>query len=244
MKSLIAGLLIIAAVCSYARAASTDTVQQSGVDVMGINFRSITDVPVEFKTVEIHMTRAEAPVEQESKRKNRRTELMPLPGHGTCSGAFIDETGDLLTARHCVDGFAEFQVQTYDHQIYTAVVVATSAAHDLAMLRIDRRNTGYFELADRVFRGQQVFVLGSPLGITDTLSEGVIARIDGDVTLLDCSALPGNSGGPVFDKYDRLVGILTAGYTVGFGVTHLNMAQGLDAVHFFIKDALEKRHGR
>lgn len=198
--------------------------------------------PVEAKVVELHMRTKSAEIQEQKKRKGDVTTL-PFRG-GTCSGSFIDATGDVLTARHCVDGFDSFEVQTYDGRIYAAVVIATSAAHDLAMIHIDRMNTPFFRLASDVTRGQHIFILGSPLGITNTLSEGVVAKLDGDMTLLDCSALPGNSGGPVFDQYQRMIGVLNAGYIVMYGVTHLNQAQGLDAVHFFLKEALEKRYGR
>lgn len=225
MKSLLAGLIIVLATTGC-RAASTSTIS----------------VAVE-KTVEIHMTHNVASALQESK-KVRRVQTLPLAGHGTCSGEFINNNGDILTARHCVDGFDEFEVQTADRRIYTAVVIATSAAHDLALIHIDRRNTPFFRLAETVERGQVVFVLGSPLGITDTLSTGIVARLAGDVTLLDCSVLPGNSGGPVMDVDGNLIGVVNAGFIVMAGVTHLNIIQGLDAVHFFIQEATEKRYGR
>lgn len=202
------------------------------------------DAPVEQKVVEIHMSVDGPTTIPEAKHKTRTTVTLPLKRAGTCSGEFVTRTGDILTARHCVDGFDTFEVQTFDSRRYTAIVIATSTAHDLAMVHIDRLNTPFFALASTVVRGQTIFVLGSPLGITDTLSTGIVARIGGDVTLLDCSALPGNSGGPVFDKERRLVGVLNAGFIVMAGVTHLNQAQGLDAIRFFIREALEKRYGR
>lgn len=234
MKSLLVGLFIVAISGTTVHAASTDT----------INIIVQEEVPIEARVVEIHMaSKQAAPLEESKRRKSRKIETLPF-SHGTCSGAFIDSMGDIVTARHCVDGFDSFEVQTYDQRHYTAIVVATSTAHDLALLHIDRRDTSYFEFADSATRGERIFVLGSPLGITDTLSTGVIARFDGDVTLIDCSALPGNSGGPVFNQEGKLVGILNAGYIVMLGVTHLNMAQGLDAVYFFVAEALRNRYGR
>lgn len=204
-------------------------------------FNVVELIPVEQKVVELHMTAKAAPPTVAESRRRKKTETLPYIRTGTCSGSFINDSGDILTAKHCVDGFDEFEVLTYDRRTYVAVVVATSLVHDLALLHIDRRNTAYFELAKGSVRGQTVFILGSPLGITDTLSTGVIAKIEGDATLVDCSALPGNSGGPLFDTNEKLVGVLNAGYIWGFGVTHLNRAIGLDAVHFFLKKALENK---
>lgn len=224
MSSFYLGLLTISLLTTVCRAASTDTIV----------------VPVEQKVVEIHMSLNKSITAEESKRR-RKMEILPYLGHGTCSGSFINGNGDILTARHCVAGFDEFEVMTFDRRLYTGTVIATSTAHDLALIHIDRRNTPYFELASEVRRGDTVFVLGSPLAITDTMSTGIIARLDGDVTLIDCSALPGNSGGPAFNKEQKMVGVVTAGFIVMFGVTHLNVMQSIDAVYFFLTEVLRGR---
>lgn len=245
MKSLLCSLLIISA--GTVHAASTDTAKNEGIPFIvpaRYEVEGSGGTPVEQKVVEIHMASKVVPTAEESKhRKNRKIETLPF-SHGTCSGALIDSMGDIVTARHCVDGFDSFEVLTYDQRHYIGVVIATSTAHDLALIHIDRRNTAYFDFAENATRGERIFVLGSPLGITDTLSAGVIARFAGDITLLDCSALPGNSGGPVFNQAGELVGILNAGYIVMLGVTHLNMAQGLDAVYFFVAETLRHRYER
>lgn len=216
MKRLLGSLLILSSL-QFANAASTDT------------------IPAELKVVEIHMTRAEqAPAEQQKKKAKKSPTVIPLPGHGTCSGSFVDEFGDIITARHCVEGFQSFEVVTADRRTYAAEVIAVSKNHDLALIHIDRFGTPYFRLAPSVTRGEPVFVLGSPLGITDTLSTGIVARLDGDILLLDCGVLPGNSGGPVFNKDGELMGVASAGFIVFFGMTHLNIAQGLDAIQFFL----------
>lgn len=200
----------------------------------------IVSEPVEHKVVEIHMTTAAKEV-IESKKRNKKDNQIPVHGHGTCSGAFIDNIGDILTARHCIDGFDTFEVVTYENRKYTAIVVATSTIHDLALIHIDKLNTPYFKIAAKVERGQSVSVLGSPLGITDTLTKGIIARIDGDVFLLDCSVLPGNSGGPVYNDDGQMVGIVNAVYIVFMGTTHLSITQGIDAIYFFLSGVFARR---
>lgn len=214
------------------------TVVISGSTVHAASTHPVS-VPVEQKVVEIHM--AAAPTVLEDMKKKRKSETLPYTRRGTCSGAFINNKGDILTAKHCVDGFVEFEVLTYDSKKYSAVVVATSTVHDLAIIHVDRRNTAFFQLADKVTRGERVYALGSPLGITDTMSTGVVARIDGDITLMDCSALPGNSGGPLYNEDEKLVGVVSAGFIVLFGTTHLNVAQGLDAVAYFIEKTLGRK---
>ncbi len=201
---------------------------------------TITSEPVENKVVEIHMSNKIPSTVSDAKHR-RKTNIIPLPGQGICSGAFIDDIGDIITARHCVEGYDTFAVITSDRQEYMAIILATSTIHDLALLHIDYRNTKYFKPAVNIYRGESISVLGSPLGIQDTLSEGVISRINGDITLIDCSVLPGNSGGPVFDKDGKLVGIVSAGYVVMMGMTHLNIVQGIDAIWFFVQQVFSKR---
>ncbi len=243
MKSLLMGLLIIAT-AGIAEAASTDTVTDSpdvsvgqALQDMAVFMAALqpTDAPAEQKVVEIHMASPELMVPES--RRSRKIAPLPL-SNGTCSGSFIDDHGDILTAKHCVTNFTTFLVQTYDRRMYKAVVIATSPVQDLALLHIARRDTPYFRFASSVRRGEDIWTIGSPLGITDIVTQGIIAKLDGDDTLLDCGVLPGNSGGPVINKNHELVGVVIAGYTVMLGVTHLNVAQSLDAVVDFVEKTL------
>lgn len=188
------------------------------------------------RVVEIHMRTVEKPVVQEARK--RKIQQMPLMRSGLCSGAFIDAFGNIITARHCVEGFDQFEVVTYDQRVYKAQVLAVSPIHDLALIHIDRLNTPFFDPSNDIQVGTPVSILGSPLGITGTLSQGVVAKLHGDITLVDCSVLPGNSGGPVFDRRGKLVGVATAGFVVMMGMTHLNLIQSIDAVYFFVVGAL------
>lgn len=191
------------------------------------------EVTAEHKVVELTITIPEAVIQVNKGRIRMVTTA-------TCSGAFISPNGHILTARHCVDS-PEIMVSSFDHQNYKAIVIATSAIHDLALLQIARRDTPYFKLARNVIRGEKVSVLGSPLGINDVLAEGVVAKVSGDEILIDCSLLPGNSGGPVMNKNKELIGIGTAGFSVRRGVTHLNIMQSLDSVIFFLNKHLPKQ---
>lgn len=195
--------------------------------------------PVEQKVVELHMTTNRIVIE-ESKKKRSSKEL-PLSGGATCSGAFIDDMGDILTARHCVEGFDVFEVVTFDQRKYRGVVIATSTVHDLALIHIDRVNTAYFKLAKSVTRGESISALGSPLGLTNTLSQGTIAKLDGDVFMMDLTVLPGNSGGPVFNAEGNMVGVATAMFVVLLGPTHLTIAQGNEAIWFFLVSVFSRK---
>lgn len=192
---------------------------------------------IEQKVVELHITHQKAEKE-ESFNSSEKVKIVPF-GKAICSGEFIDGYGDILTAKHCTDGADAIEVRTFDGKTYDALVLAQSNLHDIAMIHIDRSHTPYFKFARTAIRGQFIRALGSPLGITNVLSEGIIAKIEGDVLLVDCSVLPGNSGGPLFDKDENLVGVVVAGYIVGFGVTHLNVVQSMDSVKPFVAAVLE-----
>lgn len=211
MKSLVAGLLIIGSL-QIAKAEDKPNIS-----------------PIEQRIVELRITRY--PIGAADTKYKKRTQDM---GQGVCSGSFIDDHGDILTAGHCAANAESIEVITYDNRRYSAIIVATTSTHDLALLHIDRLNTAHFNPARTVVQGQKVFVFGSPLAINGTLSTGIVAKLDGDWTLLDCSVLPGNSGSAVYDEHGDMIGVATAGFIVGMGMTHLNIAQSVDAVLFFL----------
>jgi len=211
MKSLLSGLLIISSL-QIANAASTDILKD-----------------VQQKVVELHITHKPS---VEDLKKKTKAGILNL-GKSICSGAFVTSSGDILTARHCADDVQAIEVILADGREYRASVIALSERHDLALLHIDALNTPHFKLAEHVYQGQMIYTYGSPLGIGGTMSQGIVAKLTGDENLIDCSVLPGNSGGPLFDEDGKLVGITTAGFIVLYGTTHLNIAQSLEAIVFF-----------
>ncbi len=217
MKSLIVGLLMVGGVQVVQ---AEDTVSPS----------------IEQAVVELRITKHEYAHVADSKYKKKREDLM---GQGVCSGSFISDHGDIITAGHCAQNAESIEVITYDNKHYAAVILATSSTHDLALLHIDRRNTVHFAPAAVVSRGEPIFILGSPLAITDTLSTGIVAKLGGDETLVDCSVLPGNSGSAVYNAKGEMIGVATAGFVVGMGMTHLNIIQSIDAVWYFVLRAFQ-----
>ncbi len=213
MKMLIVALLLSLFSITACHGASTDTI-----------------AGVRDKVVELHITLIDAPKSEENKHK-RKTEN--FASKALCSGAFVTSDGYILTAKHCTANVSDISVITNDLQEYKATVVAQSPTQDLALIRIDRQNTPHFRLAKSAVQGESIHTYGSPLGITGTYTTGVIARLNGDVTYIDCGVLPGNSGGPVFNDAGEMVGVATAGFIVLLGTTHLNVMQSLDSILCF-----------
>lgn len=139
---------------------------------------------------------------------------------GTGSGMIIDGSGYVLTNAHVVTGVKTAKVKTSDGQLFSASVVGRDEIVDVAVLKISGANfaTVKFGDSDTVDQGDDVFTLGYPFGLEGDVSfkEGTISRriSDGDITYLETSAQihPGNSGGPLVNRYGEVVGVNTAGF--------------------------------
>ncbi|GAA4949034.1 S1C family serine protease, partial [Actinoplanes utahensis] len=95
-----------------------------------------------------------------------------------------------------------------------ATIVKVSEAKDLALLRTEKDVTPLQVAPGSVKSGQQVMVVGAPLGLEDSVTTGVISAFrtteDGPTIQFDAPINPGNSGGPVVDANKRVVGLATA----------------------------------
>jgi putative serine protease PepD len=96
-----------------------------------------------------------------------------------------------------------------------ATIVKVSKGKDLALLRANQEITGLATATGQVKPGQQVVVVGAPLGLDDTVTTGVISAYrpddaDGPTIQFDAPINPGNSGGPVVNANNQVVGIATA----------------------------------
>ncbi len=95
---------------------------------------------------------------------------------------------------------------------YKARLVKVSKRYDLALLKLDNYTTPYLSLAKRhrPKQGTKVFAIGSPLGITDSLTTGIVTKSGKDQIFTDAQILPGNSGGPLVNKNGVVLGVNTA----------------------------------
>ena len=134
------------------------------------------------------------------------------------SGMLIDREGYILTNAHVVTGVSAAKVKLSDGSLFSAEVTGRDEIMDLAVLKITGSNFPkvIFGNSDNVVQGEDVFTLGYPFGLEGDVSfkEGTISRkiIDDDMTYLETSAEihPGNSGGPLVNKYGEVIGVNTA----------------------------------
>ena len=148
---------------------------------------------------------------------------------GTGSGIMIAEDGYILTNNHVIAGGTYFSVRIEEEeQIYqTDEVIKYHALFDLALIRIERKLNPLpiYKEAQRLVRGQKVVAIGSPLGLFNSVSDGIISgfRHFENVDMMQFTApiSHGSSGGAVLNMYGELIGISTAGMDDG---QNLNLA--------------------
>jgi len=117
-----------------------------------------------------------------------------------------------------------FKIVLKDDSTRLARLVRISQEHDLALLQLEGCSTPFLEVGkpDRLAVGTTVYAIGSPIGLSDTVTSGIVTHIDESAIFTDATVLPGSSGGPLITKSGKVVGITTlrikeAGGSEGFG---------------------------
>ncbi|MDO8490780.1 MAG: trypsin-like peptidase domain-containing protein [Dehalococcoidia bacterium] len=146
-------------------------------------------------------------------------------GNALGAGVVIADDGTILTSLHIVRDASTVRVMFADGTESDASIVLSQPQNDLAVLRPnvipDDLVPATLGSSATLRVGDEVFAVGNPFGISDSLSAGVVSGlrrsfrpINGDITLrnliqFDAAANPGNSGGPLVDRNGEVVGIVT-----------------------------------
>jgi len=152
------------------------------------------------------------------------------------SGFVVDGRGYLVTNNHVVaaaEGDGGSVVATFSTgQRAKARIVGTSPTYDLAVLKVDVDDLPVATLgdSDALKVGDLVVAVGAPLGLTGTVTTGIVSALDRPVSTSDAAGAsyisavqtdaainPGNSGGPLVDARGHVIGIATAIATLGDG---------------------------
>lgn len=136
---------------------------------------------------------------------------------GQGSGFFFDSRGYVMTNRHVIDGASWIAVVDADGIAYPASLVGTAVTADLAVLYVNAsHNFEALEFGSSPRVGSRVIAVGNPLGLSFTVTEGIVSATDRVVdssgvgyVQTDVPINRGNSGGPLVDAQGRVVGINT-----------------------------------
>jgi S1-C subfamily serine protease len=145
-------------------------------------------------------------------------QVVTSSGQGLGSGVIIDSRGYIITNNHVITSAQRIQVALYDGSSLAAQLVGADSLDDLAVLKITtsaKLTVATLGDSSKLRVGQEVLAIGNPLGITQTVTSGIVSALDRAVSNIpdaiqtDAAINPGNSGGALVDLHGELVGIPT-----------------------------------
>jgi serine protease Do len=180
--------------------------------------------------------------------KDAAAEVLPAIHVG--SGFVIDPSGLIATNRHVVEQAASIFVYTPDGARFRAELVGMTVKADIALIRI---HTGTklpavsFADSDKVRVGDAAVAIGSPYGLSNTVTAGVVSAVDRDIfdspfddyIQTDAAINHGNSGGPLFNLAGQVIGMNTALYGPTSGSSGLGFAIPANDLRFVLDHLAE-----
>jgi putative serine protease PepD len=181
----------------------------------------------------------------------------------TGSGFVLDDDGHVVTNNHVVELAAEsgdITVLTAEEEEREASIVGRSPSYDLAVLEMEPKGLRPASVGSsgRLRVGEPVVAIGSPLGLTSTVTTGIVSALDRPVTAggtgessymsaiqTDAAINPGNSGGPLVNMHGQVIGINSAIVTLGSslggesGSIGLGFAIPIDQVRRTVRQLLQ-----
>ncbi|MBI2631780.1 trypsin-like peptidase domain-containing protein [Candidatus Pacearchaeota archaeon] len=131
------------------------------------------------------------------------------------SGFVITQDGYIVTNQHVIAGAKKIAILTYDKQVVSAKLIGYDLNRDIALLKADGSyNALEFGNSDNVQPGRKVIAIGNPLGLSFTVTQGIVSAINREgpngleeYIQTDVSLNPGNSGGPLIDVGGQVIGV-------------------------------------
>ena len=159
---------------------------------------------------------------------------------GTGSGVMIGKDGFILTNHHVTRGGYSFSVRIEeDSAVYrTNEIIKYNSVFDLSVIRIGKvlSPLPVYRGTKKLVRGQKVVAIGSPLGLFNSVSDGIISgfrEIDTvDMIQFTAPISHGSSGGAVLNMQGEIIGISTAGFDGG---QNINLAVGYETINMFVR---------
>jgi putative serine protease PepD len=140
-------------------------------------------------------------------------------GEGTGSGIVLNTNGDILTNAHVVAGANQIQVTFNDGRTLPATLVNANTSADLAVVRVSAAASSLHPLvlgnSNNVQVGDQVYAIGSPFGLAESMTAGIVSGLNrhnagsglSGLIQTDAPINPGNSGGALLNTQGQVIGI-------------------------------------
>ncbi len=157
---------------------------------------------------------------------------------GQGSGVLLESSGVIVTNLHVIEAASDIAVRIHTNERYDDVgVIDVDEVKDLALLKIKGFDlpTARLGNSNGVKSGQNVFAIGAPRGLEQTVSRGIVSAVrvmDGGFKSIqtDAAISPGSSGGGLFDESSQLIAILAAykvdGQNLNFAIP-VNYVRGM-----------------
>ncbi|MDP3660011.1 Do family serine endopeptidase [Phenylobacterium sp.] len=163
------------------------------------------------------------------------------------SGFFISQDGYIVTNNHVVENAETIKVVLKDERELEAVVVGRDEGTDIAVLKVKGQGFAYvnFENSAKPRVGDWVITVGNPFGLGGTATAGIISAYGRDIgetfvdyIQIDAPINRGNSGGPTFDIYGRVIGVNTAIFSPSGGSVGIGFAVPADVADGITKQLM------
>lgn len=147
--------------------------------------------------------------------KSIKSVVSVLTENSVGSGFIITEDGYIVTNYHVIQGKDSVKTLTYDKRVIQADIIGIDKLRDIALLKIEGSFV-FLPLADSdsLQVGKKVIAIGNPLGLSFTVTEGIISGLNREgpngleeYVQTDVSLNPGNSGGPLISTQGEVVGM-------------------------------------
>jgi serine protease Do len=168
---------------------------------------------------------------------------------GVGSGFIVSADGYILTNAHVVDDATEVTVKLTDNREFRAKVIGVDRRTDVALVKIDARSLPTVRIGDasRARVGEWVAAIGSPFGLENTVTAGIISAKSRSLPdenyvpfiQTDVAINPGSSGGPLFNMAGEVIGVNSQIYSRTGGYMGLSFAVPID-VAMKVKNDLQK----
>ena len=187
-------------------------------------------------------------------RRDRLTfNVMKIP-EGTGTGFIYDDAGHVVTNFHVVRNAQAAKVNLADNSSWEARLVGYELDKDIAVLKIDAppgrlKKVAIGESAGLQV-GQKVYAIGSPFGLDQTLTTGVISGLGREIKSMtgrsiegviqtDAAINPGNSGGPLLDSAGRVIGVNTMIVSESGAFSGIGFAVPVDIVNQVVPELIK-----